>query len=304
MRSWAAWFLAAAVVVGPIGRAVGADEAAPAPPEAKYTLKLWPGKAPGEVGTIGAEQFQADRPNDAKKVKRLMNVTEPLVEVFPAPGEKADAPAVVICPGGGYSILAWDLEGTEVAQWLNTQGVTGVVLKYRVPKREKLAKHELPLMDAQRAVRLVRAHAKDWGIDPKNVGILGFSAGGHLAAAASTNYEKSAYEAIDDADKLSARPDFSILIYPAYLVEKGALAPEFKVTKDTPPAFLAHTHDDGVTAESSARYYLALLENKIPAELHIYRQGGHGYGLRPSANSVSTWPARCNEWLKAQKIVK
>lgn len=272
-------------------------------PEPKWTLPLWTGTAPGETGKIPAEGAEPQRPGQ-KEVHRVNNVTVPQIQVFPAPADKANGTAVVICPGGGYSILAWDLEGTEVAAWLNSLGVTGIVLKYRVPKREGRPKHEAPLQDAQRALRLSRAHAKAWGIDPNRLGILGFSAGGHLAATTSTNDDRPAYPEGDEFDKLSAKPDFAVLVYPAYLVEKGALAPEIRVTPKTPPTILIHAGDDRISPENSARMYLALKETGVPAELHIYSKGGHGYGLRPSADAVSTWPDRCAAWFKAQGLLE
>ena len=268
-------------------------------------LMLWPGNVPGEKDAIGEEK-DTSKPDSnkvaGKPVIRLGNVTKPSLTLFRPPKDKDTGAAVVVCPGGGYQILAWDLEGTEVCEWLNSIGVTGVLLKYRVPKRAGLEKHTAALQDAQRALGLVRRHAKEWGLDPKRVGILGFSAGGHLAAAASTNYEKRTYEPVDDADKESCRPDFTVLIYPAYLtVEKDGdkLPPELPVNAHTPPTFLAQTQDDGVRVESSVFYYLALKQAKVPVEMHLYPTGGHGYGLRPSEHNVTTWPQRAAEWLRA-----
>src|SRR5205085_6948958 len=171
--------------------------------------------------------------------------------------------AVVIAPGGGYNILAWDLEGEEVADWLNSVGVTGIMLKYRVPRREGAAKDAAPpqaQMDAQRAISLVRSKAQDWNIDPKRIGMLGFSAGGHLTAWAATNFDKRSYEPIDDADKLSCRPDFGVLIYPGGVIAKDSdnLSPEIRVTKETPPMFFVHAADDPGRAENSVALYLAL----------------------------------------------
>lgn len=266
--------------------------------EKPLTLDVWPGKAPGETGQIGEEKFQDAQPG-ARQVQRLTNVSKPTITVFKPPKDKDTGAAVVICPGGGYSILAYDLEGTEVAEWLNTFGVTGIVLKYRVPKRPDQAKHVLPLMDAQRAMSLVRSNATAWGIDPKRIGILGFSAGGHLAATASTNYGKRDYEEIDATDKVDCRPDFAVLVYPAYLAEGDKLNAEIKVDSKTPPTFFVHAGDDRISPENSARMYLALKQAGVPSELHIYTVGGHGYGLRPSKDAVSTWPKRCEEWLAA-----
>jgi acetyl esterase/lipase len=270
-------------------------------------LDVWPGKVPGEKGDIGPEKVQPDRPGQ-KKVKRITNVSKPTLTVFRPAKEKDTGAAVVIAPGGGYSILAWDLEGEEVAAWLNSIGVTGIVLKYRVPRRPDQPRDRPPigpLQDAQRAMSLVRSKAKDWGIDPNRIGILGFSAGGHLAASVATNFDRRAYEAVDDIDKVSCRPDFAVLVYPAYLIQKGTskLNPEIRVSKDTPQTFLAHAGNDGVDARNSVFFYLALKEAKVPAELHVYSTGGHGFGLRPGM-PAATWPKRCEAWLRVQGILK
>ncbi len=273
------------------------------PVEPTKTLNLWPGDAPGEVkGEVGEEAPKPNRPG-SKKIIRLGNVSKPTIALFPAPKDKATGAAVLVCPGGGYGILAYDLEGTEVCQWLNSIGVTGVLLKYRVPRRKNREKHEAPLQDSQRALGIVRANAKEWGNDPKRLGILGFSAGGHLAATTLTNYAKRTYDRLDASDDFSCRPDFGVLIYPAYLVDnatKTKLEPEIKVTKDTPPCFFAHAGDDRIPAEGSVQMYLALRRAGVKgSELHLYPKGGHGYGLRPSEHPVVTWPARAGSWMKA-----
>lgn len=276
--------------------------------EPPSVLNVWPGKAPGDAGPIGEEKYQEQKPNE-KPVKRLTNVSTPTINVFRPAKAKDTGAAVLICPGGGYNILAWDLEGEEVAAWLNTLGVTGIVLKYRVPRRPNQPKDQPPpgpLQDAQRAMRLVRSHAKDWGIDPERIGILGFSAGGHLAASAAVNFDRPSYEAIDSLDQLSCRPNFAVLVYPAYLIpkEKEGLSPDIRVSKDCPPTFFAHAGDDRLPAENSIRMYQALKKAGVAAELHVYTTGGHGFGLRPSAQPCSTWPQRCAEWMKNQKIIK
>jgi acetyl esterase/lipase len=287
--------LALTAALGLGGRAPAAD--------GPLVVDVWPGPAPGESGKVGPEKME-----ESNKVKRISNVTHPTLTVFRPAKDKDTGAAVVIAPGGAYSILAWDLEGTEVADWLNSIGVTGIVLKYRVPRRPDSPKELAPpqaQMDAQRAISLVRSKSKDWGIDPKRVGMLGFSAGGHLTAWASTNYDKRSYEAIDDVDKESCRPDFTVLIYPAYLVnkERTGLVPEIRVTKESPPTFFAHAEDDPVTAESTILMYQALKKEKVPAEMHVYAKGGHGFGLRKSDNPCSHWPERCAEWMKAQGIL-
>jgi len=272
------------------------------------TMPLWPGDAPGEVkGEVGEEAPKPNRPG-SKTIIRLGNVSKPTLSVFSAPKSKANGAAVLVCPGGGYSILAYDLEGTEVCEWLNSIGVTGILLKYRVPRRKNREKHDAPLQDSQRAMGIVRANAKDWGIDPKRIGILGFSAGGHLTATTLTNYDERTYDRIDASDDLSCRPDFGVLIYPAYLVDnetKSKLEPEIKVTKDTPPCFFAHAGDDRIPAEGSVQMYLALRRAGVKgSELHIYPKGGHGYGLRASDHPVVTWPARAGAWMKSIDLLK
>lgn len=267
------------------------------------TLDVWPGKPPGETTETAPEKVTVNKRKDGE-IKIVTNVTQPTITVYRPAKDKDTGTAVLICPGGGYNVLAMDLEGEEVAAWLNTIGVTGIVLKYRVP-RPKDPTHDLPLMDAQRAMSLVRSHAKEWGIDPDRIGILGFSAGGHLAAATSTNFDKRRYEPIDDIDKVSMRPDFAILIYPAYLATKDKLAPEIRVQKNTPPTFFAHAGDDGVSPENSVAMYLALKRAGVPAELHIYANGGHGFGLRATtASAAPSWPARCEEWLRIRGLLK
>lgn len=273
------------------------------------SIPLWPAEAPGEKGAIGEEKDTSGPKSNlvqGKPLIRLGNVSKPTLTVYRPAKDKDTGASVIICPGGGYNILAYDLEGSEVCEWLNSIGVTGVLLKYRVPKRTGLEKHTAALQDAQRAVGLVRARAGEWGLDPKRIGILGFSAGGHLAAAACNNYDKRTYEPVDDADKQSCRPDFAVLIYPAYLTVKeqgDKVAPELPVTTNTPPTFLAMTQDDGVRVESALFYYLALKNAKVPAEIHLYPTGGHGYGLRPSQHAVTTWPQRAAEWMGTRGLL-
>ena len=272
-------------------------------------IALWPGPVPGEKGGLPPEA-DTSKPGEGlvsgKPLIRLGNVSSPTITVFPAPAEKAGGAAVLVCPGGGYHILALDLEGTEVCEWLNSIGVTAVLLKYRVPAREGLPKHAPALQDAQRAMGLIRQRAGEWGIDPERVGCLGFSAGGHLCAALSASAAARTYEPIDDADKQSCRPDFMTLIYPAYLTQKDqadAVSPETAVSKLTPPTFIAMTEDDPVRPESALFYYLALKNAKVPAELHLYPMGGHGYGLRRTPFNISTWPKRAEEWMKALGVL-
>jgi acetyl esterase/lipase len=277
--------------------------ACPTTAQGPLTLDVWPGKVPGETGEVGPEKILEDKPGE-RKVKRITNVTKPTITVYRPQKEKDTGTAVLICPGGGYNILAWDLEGEEVASWLNSIGVTGIVLKYRVPRRKDQPPHALPLMDAQRAMSLVRSRAREWDINPQRIGILGFSAGGHLAAA-TTNFDKRQYEPIDDIDRVSARPDFAVLVYPAYLTAKDRdqLAPEIRVSRDSPPTFFAHAGDDKIGPENSIAMYLALKRAGVPAELHVYSSGGHGFGLRPAASPAVTWPARCEAWLRNAGLI-
>ena len=271
---------------------------------APEVIKLWPGTAPGEKGDIGVEKdLTKDTENliAGKRLIRLGNVSEPTLTIYRPPAGKETGAAVVVCPGGGYHILALDLEGTEVCEWLNSIGVTAVLLKYRVPVRKDQERWMAPLQDAQRAMGVVRLNASKWGIDPKRIGIMGFSAGGHLSAAASTIYDKRAYETLDEADKTGCRPDFTLLIYPAYLVKKDApteISPELKLDANVPPMFIVQTQDDGVGAENSIYFSLALRAAKVPPELHIYPKGGHGYGLRRTEQAVTFWPQRAEEWMR------
>jgi acetyl esterase/lipase len=286
--------LLAVVLVAPIARTA----------EKPVVLDVWPGKPPGETKPIGEETIRAAK-SPVGAIKIVGNVSKPTLTVFRPAKDKDTGAAVVICPGGGYHILAWDLEGEEVAAWLNSIGVTGIVLKYRVPRRAEQDKEKPPigpLQDAQRALSLVRSKAKGWHLDPKRIGILGFSAGGHLAASAATNFDKRAYESMDDIDKASCRPDFAVLVYPAYLLAKDntELAADIRIRKECPPMFFAHAGDDGISSENSVRTYLALKRAGVPAELHVYATGGHGFGLRPTDKPCSSWPKRCADWLRSQ----
>jgi len=268
-------------------------------------IKLWPKGAPGESGGIGPEEIRP--PQGERPVKRITNVTEPAITVYRPPAGKNSGAAVVVCPGGGYNILAYDLEGTEIAEWLNSIGVTGIVLKYRVPRRKGDNFPRLPLQDAQRAIRLARKNADAWGIDPARIGILGFSAGGHLAVMAATHWDEPAYQRTDDADDLSSRPDFLIPVYAAYLTtdaDPWTLSPQVKVTPRTPPTFMVVTYDDKNRGSDAALFLTALKKAGVAAEAHIFLAGGHGYGLRPSAHPVSQWPRLCEQWMRASGILK
>jgi acetyl esterase/lipase len=277
------------------------------PAPSHLTLPVWPGAAPGAPATPPAEADTTTAKDNliaGKSLIRLGNVSTPTLTLYKATGPNTGA-AIVVFPGGGYSILAIDLEGTEVCDWLTSVGVNCVILKYRVPATGPYPKSSAALQDAQRALGLVRAHATDWGIDPKRIGVLGFSAGAHLAAALSTHYDKRLYDPIDAADQLPCRPDFAVIVYPGYLAlsEKNFSSnPDINPTAATPPTFIVQAEDDPVHVENAVVYFMALKNAKVPAELHIYAQGGHGYGLRKSELPVTYWPGLVEIWLKTIKM--
>jgi acetyl esterase/lipase len=266
------------------------------------TLPLWDGPAPGEPA-VPAKPEQMITGED--RVTRANDVSVPTLAVYPPPSGTGSGSAVVVCPGGGYNILAWDKEGTEVVRWLNGCGITGVLLKYRCPVRHGRPRHEAGVQDLQRAISLVRSRAVEWGIRPDRIGALGFSAGGHAVACASAGVLPRLYAPVDHHDLAAYRPDFSVLVYPAYLVgaDPRTLQPDVAPTATVPPAFLVHAHDDGHSSEGSIAYYLAMKRLGIAAELHVYASGGHGFGMRPSAHPAHTWPERCREWLASRGLL-
>lgn len=273
-------------------------------------IRLWPGQAPHETGALPAESDTTkptDRLVNGERIVRIGNVSDPTITIYSPDRAKNTGAAVIVAPGGGYNILAIGLEGSEVCEWLNSIGVTGVLLKYRVPHREGRARHDAPLEDAQRAMGIVRQRAAELGIDPQRIGMMGFSAGAHLAAVLSNHHEQRVYERIDAADEVSCRPNFALLIYPGYLAIKeknNAVAPELPVSAErTPRTFLVMTEDDPVRVENAVFYYLALKNAGVRAEMHLYPEGGHGYGLRKTKATVTTWPARAEEWMRAEGIL-
>jgi acetyl esterase/lipase len=276
---------------------------------AEAPIRLWPGTAPGDTVAL-EEKSDTSGPTDhlvaGRPVMRTGNVSVPTLTVYPVPADRNTGAAVVVCPGGGYHILAIDLEGTEVCEWLNSIGVTAVLLKYRVPKREGLPDYAAALQDAQRTVGLVRSHATEWAIDPARIGVLGFSAGGNLCAVLCAHSGARTYPRVDSADDVSCRPDFQVLIYPAYLVKEGSsdgINPAVAVTGSTPPTFLAMAQDDPVHVENALGYAQALQQAKVPMELHVYPTGQHGYGLRPAKDYVTTWPQRAADWMRSRGIL-
>ena len=289
---------------------MGLVAACPALAAEPQVVELWPGKTPGDVGIAGQEESRIyQSPILGGPTKLITNVTRPTLTIYQPAKEKNTKTAMLICPGGGYHNLFWELEGEEVAAWLNSLGMTGIILKYRCPRRPGDVKGEPPLgplLDAQRAVSLVRSRAAEWDIDPQRIGMVGFSAGGHLALATATSFERRTYEPIDASDKVSCRPDFAVLCYSGYLKakDKDETSPGIGVPAGTPPIFLAHASDDGIsTPEHSVFMYLALKRAGIPAELHLYATGDHDFGVRQNDKLPSTWTQLCVQWLRSQKLL-
>ena len=273
-------------------------------PSAGHTqMPIWPGRVPDA-------RFGPPANTEMAKPGEVDNVSRPTMTVYSPKGKNTGA-AVVVFPGGGYQILAIDLEGTEVCDWLTSKGITCVLLKYRVPNTgphwEKQCdcqvnpKAPMALEDAQRTVGLIRFHAAEWHIDPHKVGVLGFSAGGHLSADISTHFNKRLYPAVDAADKESCRPDFAVALYPGHLwiSSKGfELNPEVPVTRQTPPTFLLQAENDPVdSVNNSLVYYIALKKAGVPVEMHLYAQGGHAFGLRRTKFPITRWPELVETWL-------
>ncbi len=287
--------------------------AVPAFASEPLVVDLWPGKTPGDVGISGQETSRIIQSPLVGPTRLITNVSKPTLTIYQPPKDKNTGTAMLICPGGGYWDLYWELEGEEVASWLNSVGMTGLILKYRCPRRPGDVKGEPPLgpqLDAQRAVRLVRSRAAEWGINPKRIGMVGFSAGGHLALATATNFPKRLYEPIDAIDEISSRPDFAVMCYSGYLKakDKDEIAPGIEIPAGTPPIFLAHASDDrvsygGALSENSVFMYLALKRAGIPAELHVFATGDHDFGVRQNEKLPSSWPNLCLKWLHNQGLL-
>jgi acetyl esterase/lipase len=279
-------------------------------------VEIWPGTPPDEPGTIGAETTRMSPKSERKQVEvfeptlLVTNVTKPTLTIYRPDKDKDTGAAVIICPGGGYWNLYWQLEGEEVAAWLNSIGVTGMILKYRVPRRPDEVRGEparRPLQDAQRAVSLVRSRASEWGIHPQRIGMVGFSAGGHLAIDTATSFEKRTYEPIDAVDQVSCRPDFAIPAYSGYLKakDKDEIAPGLTVPSSTPPVFLVHGSDDIVSPpEGSVVMYLALKRAGVPAELHMYAGTTHDFGVRAFDRPFAAWTVACAAWMRDQGFIR
>lgn len=272
---------------------------------APIVLDLWPensrGKLPGDPVEFSLPPEQDTSTSDSDQVAgrsliRLGNVARPQVAVYRPSKPSSSRAAVVICPGGGYHILAYDLEGTEVAEWLTARGITAIVLKYRVPARPGPDRWKAAVIDTQRAISLVREKAAEWDLDANKIGLLGFSAGAHAAAVASSEIGRQ-YEPVDQIDELACRPAFSLLIYPGYLSEGDQLSPLLAGAGRFPPTFLVHAQDDPVTPLSSLTFATHLQKLGVPAELHLYREGGHGYGLRRTEFPVTRWTEPAEQWL-------
>ncbi|MEX0324347.1 MAG: alpha/beta hydrolase [Puniceicoccaceae bacterium] len=275
--------------------------------EADVVLKLWDSEMPGPKLDVDDERDftkDTDKLIAGRRIIKLGNVKDPEMHVYFPDAKKKNGASVIICPGGGFTILAWDLEGTEVADYFNTLGITAIVLKYRVPTRTQDTRWLGPVQDAQRAIRLTRHHASDWKLDRDRVGILGFSAGGKTAGATAFSAEPY-YESIDDVDKQPIRPDLSMLIYCSYKdrdesAESLELPP---VTSEAPPVFIAHAADDSVNVSDQLSLGIELDEKGIPFDLHVYSQGGHGYGLRITEDPVTTWHLRLADWLRVNEWI-
>ena len=268
-------------------------------------ILLFPNGAPGEtVKMVEIEDLSGNKVASCP-VLRISNVSQPTLTFYPAAADNNTGTTIIVNPGGGYNILAYNLEGSEVCKRFNSHGINCVLVKYRVPLREGLTKHAAPLQDLQRAIAYTRAHADEWNIDANKIGVMGFSAGAHLAAMASNSFTERTYPVVDANDDASIRPDFCLLIYPAYLDGNNfSIAPEVKVTDKTPPTFLVQAQDDNSYLNSSLFYYYALKEAKVPVSMHLYPTGGHGYGVRNTGHLVNEWPFRALNWLSDIGMLK
>ena len=268
-------------------------------------ILLFPNGAPGETKTLQEKENPFNIKVGDLPVRIITDVSEPSITFYPAPDDNNSGATIIVCPGGGYNVLAYDLEGTEVCELFNSFGVNCVLLKYRVPIRKDLPEHEAPLQDLQRAIAYTRSHAKEWNIDENKIGVMGFSAGAHLAALASNCYDELSYLPMDIHDQVPICPNFALIIYPAFLDgDDFSVAPEIEVTKDTCPTFIVQTQDDHKLLNSSLFYYYALKEARASVAMHLYPTGYHGYGVRDTGHLVNEWPERAMGWLKSIEIVE
>ncbi|MEM9018509.1 MAG: alpha/beta hydrolase [Verrucomicrobiota bacterium] len=263
-------------------------------------LPLWPGGVPGPEPELPEESVTK---KGDYQIDILSNVSKPQLTWYPA--SQPNGAAVLVCPGGGYNILAYSHEGEEVCEWLNSIGIAAGLVKYRIPRREGLEKHEAPLQDLQRAISIVRTNAVKWNVDPNRIGVLGFSAGGHLSTMALTSEGERTYPLDPAIDGVSCVPNFGILVYPAYLLDEAnpdLLSPEVKVTGMTPPAFLVVSHDDKKWVEGSARFYIEMLRQNRPCELHIFAGGRHGFGYDKIDGPIRQWTDLAATWLQVEGL--
>ncbi|HEX4021963.1 MAG TPA: alpha/beta hydrolase [Acidobacteriaceae bacterium] len=280
-------------------------------PAQHVTLPLWPNGAPEPFHTKGPERDTTKASDDliaGRRVARITNVSNPTLTIYSPDTSNNSGAAVLVFPGGSYQVLALDLEGTEVCHWLNSIGMTCVLVKYRVPVDGHYPQRVEDLEDAQQAMRLTRSHAVAWHIDPHRIGVLGFSAGAHLAAILCNHpgYKRAGAPANTPLSNINARPDFALIIYPAYLAEEPGLtqlSPGSAPTANNPPTFLVQAEDDPVHEENALLYFQALKQAKVPAELHIFTQGGHGYGLRRTQLPITNWPAYAEVWFHTLRVL-
>ncbi len=283
-------------------------------------LQLWPKGAPGAIKN---KDYKKSPTDGRGRENRYIKVTDPTIKVYLPDADKATGAAILICPGGGYTCLAYDHEGFILAEWLKEHGIAGILLKYRLPSDEIMKQKDVgPLQDAQQAMRMIRNNAKEWNINPNKIGVIGFSAGGHLASTISTQFDRDVYKT---KDTTSARPDFSVLVYPVISMKEGVThmgsrinligkspseelinqySNEQQITPNTPMTFMIHSADDhAVPIQNSLGYFQALQENKVSSEIHIFEKGGHGYGMRDVKGTHKQWPSLMLEWLKMHKII-
>jgi acetyl esterase/lipase len=277
--------------------ALPADIASADAADTPLVMNIWPTMPPGDRPATQPEKLTGTM---------LTHVSVPTISISRPPKEKDTGATIIIFPGGGFTALSMENEGTNVVKWLNSIGVTGVLLKYRVPNREGMPRYMAGLQDAQRAIAMVRSKAGDWNLDSHRIGVIGFSAGGRMVADVTTNFDKLSYDAVDETDKTSTRPDFALAIYPGGIVEKpnvDKVVADVHPTKETPPTFIAIATNDRNGSENAVYYYLALKNAGVNAELHIYSDGAHGFGMVPSTEPHGSWTTRAVDWMNYHKFL-